>query len=278
MDRLLKQLIQLQELHFTLLEQRTLVPQGHLVDLENAVKALLKDLPQEISKLYQGLLRRNNAVVVPETRGTCSACGIALPTSLTAAILSRHRIQQCPNCLRILYHYEGAPRQLKKDLDQTGKPRAGVARFSSDELMLPRLEAESRDDAISELVELMAQKGFVENPGELLEAALRREAIVSTALDHGMAFPHVRGIEGGGLIFSLGLRKRGFKFDPHAGRLTRICFFIVVPSATSVFYLQVLSGLIEALREDSARKKLLASETPQQMWTALKGLTQKTIA
>ncbi len=167
---------------------------------------------------------------------------------------------------------------MKKDLDQTGKARAGVARFSSDELMLPRLEADSRDDAISELIELMAQKGFVENPAELLEAALRREAIVSTALDHGMAFPHVRGIEGGGLIFSLGLKKRGFKFDPHAGRLTRICFFIVVPSATSVFYLQVLSGLIEALREDSARKKLLASETPQQMWTAIKGLTQKTIA
>src|SRR4030042_6522121 len=143
--------------------------------------------------------------------------------------------------------------------------------------MLPRREAESRDDAISERVEVMGKKGFVGKPGELLEAALRREAIVSTALDHGMAFPHVRGIEGGGLIFSLGLRKRGFKFDPHAGRLTRICFFIVVPSATSVFYLQVLSGLIEALGEDGARKKLLASETPQQMWTALKGLTQKPI-
>jgi mannitol/fructose-specific phosphotransferase system IIA component (Ntr-type) len=277
MDRILKQLIQLQELHFTLLEQQTLVPQGHLIDLENAIKALLKDLPKEIAALYQGLKKRNNAAVVPESKGTCTACGIALPTSLTAAILSKQRIQQCPNCLRILYHYEGAPQQLKRDLDQTGKPRVGVARFSASELMLPRLEAEDRDDAISELIELMAQKGFVENPGELLEAALRREAIVSTALDHGLAFPHVRGIEGGGLIFSLGLKKRGFKFDPHAGKLTRICFFIVVPSATSVFYLQVLSGLIEALREDSARKKLLACETPPQMWTAVKSLTQKTI-
>jgi mannitol/fructose-specific phosphotransferase system IIA component (Ntr-type) len=277
MDRILKQLIQLQELHFTLLEEQTLVPQGHLVDLENAVKALLKDLPREITTLYQGLHKRHNAAVVPEARGTCTACGIALPTSLTAAILAKRRIQQCPNCLRILYHYEGPPKQLKKDLDQTGKPRAGVARFSAAELMLPRLEAEDRNEAISELIDLMAQKGFIENPAELLAAALRREAIVSTALDHGLAFPHVRGIEGGGLIFSLGLKKRGFKFDPHAGRLTRICFFIVVPSATSVFYLQVLSGLIEALREDSARKKLLACETPQQMWSALKGLTQKTI-
>jgi len=277
MDRILKQLIQLQELHFTLLEQRTLVPKGHLVDLENAIKALLKDLPQGIATLYQGLQKRNNAAVVPETRGTCTACGISLPTSLTAAILSKHRIQQCPNCLRILYHFEGAPRQLKRDLDQTGKPRAGVARFSSAELMLPRIEAGNRDDAISELIQLMALKEFVENPEDLSAAALRREAIVSTALDHGLAFPHVRGIEGGGLTFSLGLKKRGFKFDPYAGRLTRIVFFIVVPSATSVFYLQVLSGLIEALREDSARKKLLACETPEQMWTALKGLTQKTI-
>ena len=277
MDRILKQLIQLQELHFTLLEQRTLVPKGHLVDLENAIKALLKDLPQGIATLYQGLQKRNNAAVVPETRGTCTACGISLPTSLTAAILSKHRIQQCPNCLRILYHFEGAPRQLKRDLDQTGKPRAGVARFSSAELMLPRIEAGNRDDAISELIQLMALKEFVENPEDLSAAALRREAIVSTALDHGLAFPHVRGIEGGGLTFSLGLKKRGFKFDPYAGRLTRIVFFIVVPSATSVFYLQVLSGLIEALREDSARKKLLACETPQQMWTAIKGLTQKTI-
>ncbi|MCJ7664668.1 MAG: PTS sugar transporter subunit IIA [Desulfobacterales bacterium] len=277
MDRILKQLIQLQELHFTLLEQRTLVPKGHLVDLENAIKASLKDLPQEIAKLYQGLQKRNNAAVVPETKGTCTACGISLPTSLTAAILSRRRIQQCPNCLRILYHYEGAPRQLKRDLDQTGKPRAGVARFSSAELMLPRIEADNRDDAIAELIRLMAQKEFVENPEDLLAAALRREAIVSTALDHGLAFPHVRGIEAGGLIFSLGLKKRGFKFDPIAGRLTRIIFFIVVPSATSVFYLQVLSGLIEAFQEDSARKKLLACETSEQMWTALKGLTQKTI-
>ncbi|OGP80728.1 MAG: hypothetical protein A2Z08_01880 [Deltaproteobacteria bacterium RBG_16_54_11] len=277
MDRILKQLIQLQELHFTLLEQRTLVPKGHLVDLENAIKALMKDLPQGIATLYQGLQKRNNAAVVPETRGTCTACGISLPTSLTAAILSKQRIQQCPNCLRILYHFEGAPRQLKRDLDQTGKPRAGVARFSSAELMLPRIEAGNRDDAISELIQLMALKEFVENPEDLLAAALRREAIVSTALDHGLAFPHVRGIESGGLTFSLGLKKRGFKFDPYAGRLTRIVFFIVVPSATSVFYLQVLSGLIEALREDSARKKLLACETPEQMWTALKGLTQKTI-
>jgi mannitol/fructose-specific phosphotransferase system IIA component (Ntr-type) len=277
MERIIKQLIQLQELHFTLLEQRTLIPKGQLVDLEDAIRALMKGLPQNIATLYRGLQKRYNAAVVPETKGTCSACGISLPTSLTAAILSKKGIQQCPSCMRILYHFEGAPRQLKRDLKQGGKPRAGVARFSSEELMLPQIEAGDRDGAFAELIQLMAEQGFIEDPDDVLGAALRREAIVSTALEHGLAFPHVRGVAVGGLSFALGLKKRGIRFDPSQDRLTRIVFLIVIPSATSVFYLQVLSGLIETFQEKKARKQLLACKTPQDMWATLTGLTKKAI-
>lgn len=277
MDRILNQLIQLQELNFVLSEQRTLVPKFRLTDLENSVKALIANLPPEIATLYRSLQERHQAAVVPEANGTCSGCGISMPTSLAAEIRTGKGIQQCSNCRRILYHLEGAPRQLKRRLERTGRPRAGVVRFSSKELMFPRIEAEDRDDAISELIQLMASKGFVENPESLLTAALRRESIISTSLDHGLAFPHVRGVEGGGLTFSLGLKKQGLRFDRSKGRLTRIIFFIVIPSAASVFYLQLLSGLIETFREDSARKKLLACKTSEQMWTMLNTLTQKTI-
>jgi mannitol/fructose-specific phosphotransferase system IIA component (Ntr-type) len=277
MERTLKQLIQLQELNFTLLEQRTLVPKAQLVDLENAIKALMEELPPEIARLYRGLQKRHNTAVVPETKGTCSACGISLPTSLVAEIISKKGIHQCPSCMRILYHFEGAPRQLKRDLKETGKPQAGVARFSSAELMLPQIVAEDRDGACAELIQLMADQGFIENPKDVLGAALRREAIVSTALEYGLAFPHVRGVAVGGLTFALGLKKRGIKFDPSKGQLTRIVFLIVIPSATSVFYLQVLAGLLETFKQKKARKQLLACTTSQEMWSTLSGLTQKTI-
>lgn len=277
MDRFLNQLIQLQELNFVLSEQRTLVPKNRLADLESSIRALIGNLPQDIATLYRRLQERHQAAVVPEANGTCSGCGISLPTSLAGEIRSGKGIQQCPNCRRILYHLEGAPKQLRRRLERTGRPRAGVARFSSKELMLPRIEAEDRDDAISALIQLMAAKGFVENPESLLGATLQRESIISTALEHGLAFPHVRGVEGGGLTFSLGLKKKGLKFDRSKGRLTRIIFFIVIPSAASVFYLQLLSGLIEAFREDSARKELLACKTPEEMWTTLNTLTEKTI-
>ena len=277
MDRVLNQLIQLQELNFVLSEQRTLVPQIRLTDLESSIRALMANLPQEIATLYRRLQQRYQAAVVPEANGTCSGCGMSLPTSLAAEIQSGKGIQQCPNCRRILYHVEGAPRQLRRYLERTGRPRAGVARFSSQGLMLPHIEGEDRDRALSELIQLMAAKGFVENPESLLAATLRRESLMSTALEHGLAFPHVRGVEGAGLTFSLGLKKKGLKFDHSKSRLTRILFFIVIPSAASVFYLQLISGLIETFREDSARKRLLACKTSEEMWTTLSALTQKTI-
>jgi mannitol/fructose-specific phosphotransferase system IIA component (Ntr-type) len=278
MDRIIKQLIQIQELHFTLMEQRTLVPKAQLADLRDAIKASITDLPPKIAKLYRGLQKRYDAAVVPETNGTCSACGISLPTSLTGEILAKKGVLQCPNCMRILYHFEGTSQQLNRDLKQGGRPKTGVARFSAAELMLPQIKAESRDDAIAELVGLLAEHGFVQNPQDVLATALRREAIVSTALDHGLAVPHVRGVVAvGGLTFALGLKKRGIRFNPSKSQLTRIVFLIVIPSATSVFYLQVLAGLIEAFQEKRARKQLLACTTPQEMWTVLKGLTKKAI-
>ena len=102
MDRILNQLVQLQELNFVLSEQRALVPQTRLTDLENSIKALMENLPQEIATLYRGLQERSQAAVVPEANGTCSGCGISLPTSLASEIQTGKGIRQCPNCRRLV--------------------------------------------------------------------------------------------------------------------------------------------------------------------------------
>jgi mannitol/fructose-specific phosphotransferase system IIA component (Ntr-type) len=88
----------------------------------------------------------------------------------------------------------------------------------------------------------MQDEGFVEDGDQLLELAMQREAIISTAVDSGMAFPHVRGVEGGGLTMAVGIHKKGVKFGGPGRSLTRIFFFMVIPTATSAFYLKLISG------------------------------------
>jgi PTS system nitrogen regulatory IIA component len=277
MNPIINQLIQLQDLNFTLVEQEALLSKRNLSELKDAIKSLAKNLPPDVLNLFEKLRIHYATAVVPMANDICSGCGISIPTRLAYEIKVGETFFQCPRCTRILYYHAIMPRQLKRVSSRTIKPIVGVARFSSSSLMLPNLTVKTPEGVLSELINLMANEGFIEHPQSLLTTALNREAIVSTAVEHGLAFPHVRGVEGGGLIFAVGLKKQGFKFGAPKNRLTKIIFFLVIPLAASAFYLQLISGLIETFRETKPREKLLACKTPEAMWKTLCSLTKKTI-
>ena len=163
--------------------------------------------------------------------------------------------------------------------EQTGRyAEYGPQRLKlSDRGERPLVVAPTREEAIAELCGCLAAGQFVENPERLAEEALRREAIVTTAVDHGLAFPHVRGVEGGGLTLALGLKPKGLRFDPTSRSLTRVIFFMVIPTAASAFYLKLLSGLAQAFSEEAARQKLLEAESPEKLWKALLRTTRTII-
>jgi mannitol/fructose-specific phosphotransferase system IIA component (Ntr-type) len=276
MKHVIDELIELQELYYAQSEQDSLTSGEHVETLDQSIRDLTRNLPGEVASLCQRLRKKYLVVIVPVVNGVCSACGVTLPTSQIYKIESREEIYQCPSCSRILYSASGAPRQLKR-VGSAGKPRSGIARFSSRFLMCPDMKANTREEALSELVHLMACEALVENPDGLLEAAIKRESIMTTAVNNGLAFPHVRGVEGGGLAFSLGVKKEGLAFEAPDGGRTYIIFFIVIPSAAGAFYLQLISGLIEAFQDESARLTLLESTTAEELWENLARLTEKTI-
>ena len=273
MKQIINQLIQLQDLSFTLEEQKVLTSDTYLKDLEESIKSLSKDLPQDIYKLFYKLINHYSTAVVPMTKGICSACGMAVPTMIAYEVQVGEKLIQCPRCTRILYYRDTMPRQIKR----VTKPSAGLDRFSAARLMLPQLEGKTRDEVLEEMINLMASEGFVEKPEALLEASINREAIVPTAVEHGLAFPHVRGVEGGGLIFAAGLKKQGISFGASKNRLTKIILFIVIPLAASAFYLQLITGLMETFRDAKARTKFTECKTQEKMWAILNQLTKKTI-
>ena len=100
---------------------------------------------------------------------------------------------------------------------------------------------------------------------------------MSTAVDHGIAFPHARGVEGGGLTLAVGLSAKGIRFSPESRALSRIIFFVSIPTAASAFYLKLLSGLTKTFEKTAHREKLQAAETPEELWKALKSTTRAAI-
>jgi mannitol/fructose-specific phosphotransferase system IIA component (Ntr-type) len=277
MKKVINQLVQLQELVEARIQQETLVGKGRLDELNRSIETMIQALPPETAGQFQRLLKRSYLAVVPLNNGVCAGCGMKVPVSLAHAVHAALQLLTCTNCSRFLYYPEsGAPRRTP-GAPSAGATNGGIARFTHPELMLPALSAKTRDEAVAEICAKMQASGFIDNAAALTEAALRRESIMSTAVDHGIAFPHVRGVEGGGLTLAVGLSPRGIRFTPESKSLTRIIFFVAIPTAASAFYLKLLAGLTKTFEKATHREKLFAAETPEDLWKALKTATRSTI-
>ncbi len=276
MKRVINHLVQLQEL--TLIrEQEAYMGGARLKQVDDAIRSLTGKLPPDVRTRFQKLQKKDRAAVIPATRGICSVCGMKLAVSLVQLIRAEEKLQSCPNCGRILYYCETTPRGVAQRHRRTAPPKVGIHRFSAPQLMIPRLASRERDDVVVELAEKMESERFIEHSSKLVEGVLRREAIMPTCVGHGVAFPHVRGAEGGGLTLALGLSPKGIKFCDTEKTLTRIVFLVAIPTAANAFYLKLVAGLAETFRDTDARKALLAEKEPARVWRVLKKLTRKTI-
>jgi PTS system nitrogen regulatory IIA component len=278
MHPVVNQLIQLEELILIRDEQKMMSGEAHLDNLNTAIKGMTAKLPREIRDHAEKLNNKQQSAIVPISEQVCSGCGMSLPISLVQAVRLAREVHSCPNCARMLYFVEYAAKRIaSKRRRAGGRQKGGIARFSSPALMIPKLSSTTVEDVIAEMSSKMEAEGFIKGADKLVEAALQREAIVSTAVGHGLAVPHVRGVEGGGLALAVGLSPKGIRWDSERDQLTRIVVFIVIPTAASAFYLKLLAGLAETFSDTEARKALLAEKDAEGLWKTLGKLTRKTV-
>ncbi|MFO7535756.1 MAG: PTS sugar transporter subunit IIA [Kiritimatiellia bacterium] len=276
MHPIVNHLVQLQELALVRAEQKAAAKDADLTQLDATIQALTLQLADDIRLTVGKLQKRDPLFIVPVTNSVCAGCGMQLPTSLVQIVRQGHQVNSCPTCTRILFHQDVSVRPVQRPPSRVGPRKIGIQRFSDVSLMMPDLQATERDEAIREMAVKLEETGFVDTADRLTDDAIRRESIVSTAVEHGIAFPHVRCVGGGGLTLALGVSHKGIKFG-QPRKLTRLIFFMVIPTAASAFYLKLLAGLATTFVTDEAREKLLAETTPEGLWKTLCKMTRPTI-
>ena len=273
---LIKHLIQLQDLIAARAQQKASHPKQKLVELEKNIKTMTDELPPELANNFTRLVQKNLEALAPVTGENCSGCGFALTKTMVNNINGGAvEMSRCPNCTRILYAPDvlltrNTPRR------RWGDPvKRGIERFTAPELMLHKLKGSTDEEVLMELCENMRNEGYVEDCADLHEAAMRREAIISTAVGGAMAFPHIRGVEGGGLRLSVGISKKGIDFG--GSTKTKIFFYMVIPTAASVFYLKLLADLTQSFATAAEREPLLKAKSQADLWEALVKGTRKMV-
>ena len=265
---------QLQELVLTRDEHNQTGDGSHLDALNDAIAALQQKLTPQVAGLYDRLYKKNHIVISAMTNNCCAVCGMQVPISLIQQVHLCQHLVTCSSCGRILFAADEDSVKNTAEAPDRDNPKTGISRFSAVELMIPDLDATTREGAIARLAEAMEQHGFISSADNLTAAALERESVLSTAIEGGIAFPHVRGVEGGGLTLAMGVSKKGIDWD---GEKVSIVFLSAIPVAVSAFYLRLMAGLTQSFSKDAARKAVIGLKDSASLWKALQKFTRAAV-
>jgi len=151
-----------------------------------------------------------------------------------------------------------------------------LADFTSPGLIVPYLRGQDAVAVIYELSQALQREDRVPDLLPFYHAALNGEFLVSSDLEAGMAFPHVRlpGLKE--LSFALGRSAEPLRWSVRPERSVRLVSLLAVPATDATQYLLLISGLARMAREERLVEKLHAAQDTFQIVEVLKQVQLRT--
>lgn len=127
-----------------------------------------------------------------------------------------------------------------------------------DENLVSFLEAETQENALTTLVDLLDKENKLSDRDAFYRAILEREKIVSTGIGISVAIPHAKLSGYDDFFIAIGIQKKeGIEWQALDGLPVRIIFMIGGPEDKQTQYLNILSMLTAAIKDEDRRKALL---------------------
>jgi mannitol/fructose-specific phosphotransferase system IIA component (Ntr-type) len=131
-----------------------------------------------------------------------------------------------------------------------------------------RLRSRKLSNALSEIVQLLALNGKVDDQDKFLEQVFAREQTHPSVVENGVAFPHARTELVNEIVIGIGRSRAGIPMGPQQHR-AQLMFVIGVPERLLNDYLVCVGTLVRLVRDDAIRSTLLNAETAREFIDAL---------
>ena len=129
------------------------------------------------------------------------------------------------------------------------------------ECFINDLAAKTRDEALREIVRVVAGKGIVKDPAAVLESLLERERIQSTAVGSGIAIPHCFTDEIADLVIVVARAPGGIAFDSFDGRPTHVVFLLMGNRQEHGLHLKALARIARLIKSTAFIDRVVAADS-----------------
>lgn len=145
-----------------------------------------------------------------------------------------------------------------------------ITDFLKEDCILIGLKSREKKGAISELLELLKEKGYIKNSEEILESVMEREKLGSTGIGQGIAVPHTKTEQIEDLVGAVGISENGVSFDALDGEPVYIIFLILAPTKSIGLHLKALAKIARLLKDKTFRNALRKASLPIEAFNIIK--------
>lgn len=124
------------------------------------------------------------------------------------------------------------------------------------------LDVGTQQEALKQLVNQVFKTGRLANKDSFYQAIIDRENIVSTGIGMGVAIPHAKLPAYDQFFIAIGILKTPVDWNALDDSPVRLIFMIGGPDDKPTEYLQILSHLTRAIKDEEKRKKILSLQNP----------------
>jgi PTS system nitrogen regulatory IIA component len=142
-----------------------------------------------------------------------------------------------------------------------------------DERLVIFLDATTKEEVLTRLVDLIAEKKQLPAKDRFYQAIIDRENLVSTAIGLGVAIPHAKLPIYTDFFVAIAVLHKGIDWNAIDDSLVRIVFLIGGPENRQTDYLKILSSLTVSMRDEQLRRRLVTATSPQSVIALLRGVS-----
>jgi len=128
--------------------------------------------------------------------------------------------------------------------------------FFDNNLFIKEFQSDSPKLIFNEIAQSLEYNKCVFKAEIIVDLLEKREQLGTTAIGKGIAIPHCRSMATEKLTIVVGLKRDGVDFDAPDQLPVKLIFVIIAPPQNNM-YLPFLGKLVEFIRDDSIRKRLL---------------------
>jgi PTS system nitrogen regulatory IIA component len=144
-----------------------------------------------------------------------------------------------------------------------------ISEFLSKDLVIPDLQSKNKKGVLEELAAVLVAQGKLPDLERVVEVLLDREKLGSTGIGDGIAIPHGKVRDLGGVVASFGRSREGVDFESIDQKPTHLFFLLVAPENSAGVHLKALARISRLLKDPNFRKRLMEAENKEALFQVI---------